>query len=211
MPIGALIGAGASLGSALLGRQRPQTTTQTQDQTYTPNWTRKQGKTHKAIGYNLLEALRAGPSVPEWQRTAGRENINDVYRGALARLEQDAARRGFGGSGVEGRDVMATEMARASNMRGLERDLMGDAMNRFWSQIVPAGLQYTSSPFQGYSTHTQSTGTMPGQSVGQALAGPLGGIGSDMATYFMMKKFLSPQATGGGYSSYSDNPFFGSV
>lgn len=193
MPIGAalpaIIGAGSSIGSALLGRPKSGQQSFSQTSRSTPIYGPGQEKINNLVFRQLKRSLKSGAQIPEWMRTEGREQINDVYNATLERLRNAAAQRGFDASGVAGRESQNVELARAGGMRSFERDLTRDAMNRLMEYIT-AGMQFA----QPRGQETVTSGTGPTQSVGQALAPSVGAIGSDIATQLLLRRLLNQQS-----------------
>lgn len=199
MPIAAalpaIIGAGSSIGSALLGRQRPQQQTSTSRST--PIYGPGQEQLMDLMNRRIRKEIKRGAEIPPWMRTQQRQQVNSVYDMMMKRLEADSARRGFGGSGIEGQRATQLERGRAGEMIDLEAMLSDQAMKRYYD-LLGLGM----GAVRPVGQETVSTGTLPGQSMGQALAPAIGGVGNDIATWLWMRR-MQNQPSSGGYISPS--------
>lgn len=178
MPIAPLIGLAGSIGGSILGRPRSQQQSSSSESRpyYTDTQTSLQGPLAK-----LLRQMLKGKETQLDRRlkaSAG-DYVNQNARGIQGSLDTLLTRRGFGESGKHNLNTVGLELERGRNLTNAYLGVDQDRANRQLSAIgQAAGIAFNPS-----GSNTTSTGTLPGQSIGQSLGPVVTGAGGDLATW----------------------------
>lgn len=182
------IGLGANIVGGLLGRRKPQTTTSTTTGSSMPVFSDYQLGLQKTLNRTLRKLVKEGGQPTQAQRNQAGLQVNENFDALFKRLQNNSVSRGFGDSGKFNLDNQGLEIERANAMQQAEAQLNENALQR---QLQILGLSTApafASPGQQYSSTT--TGTMPGQSFGQALGQGISSAGSDISSWMILQDLI---------------------